>query len=38
MQATLHSDGRLDIDPLHPDWTPDGEPQPDADVIQLPLT
>ena len=33
----IHSDGRLDLEGLHPDWTPDG-PQPDADVIQLPVT
>ena len=31
MHATLHSDGRLDFEGLHPDWTPDG------DVIPLPV-
>jgi integrase len=36
MQGTLHSDGRIDIEGLHPDYLNDDAP--DADVIGFPQT
>jgi hypothetical protein len=36
MQGTLHSDGRLDLEGLHPDFPSDHTP--DADVIGFPRT
>jgi hypothetical protein len=34
MQGTLHSDGRIDLEGLHPDFLTDHTP--DADVIGFP--
>jgi len=36
MQGTLHSDGRIDLEGLHPDFLADHAP--DADVIRFPKT